>query len=147
MSENRRRILDMLAGGKISADEAERLLAAMEQPAGGEAGTAGSEQAGKKQPKFLRVVVGQPEGTEPGGGEQRVNVRVPMALLRAGMKFASVIPAAASTQINEKLKEQGLEIDIRDIKLEDLEKLVDALSELEVDVGGPRGESVRIYFE
>ena len=30
MNENRRQILEMLAGGKITADEAERLLAALD---------------------------------------------------------------------------------------------------------------------
>ena len=34
MSENRRQILDMLAQGKINADEAERLLKALEREPG-----------------------------------------------------------------------------------------------------------------
>jgi hypothetical protein len=33
MNEDRKRILTMLAEGKITADEAERLLAAMDRPA------------------------------------------------------------------------------------------------------------------
>ncbi len=32
MNENRRQILEMLAAGKITADEAERLIAALEGP-------------------------------------------------------------------------------------------------------------------
>ena len=144
MSENRRRILDLLAEGKITVDEAERLLSATGEPAGQVSTVGIAEQARKPQPKFLRVVIEPAEG--PGAKQERVNIRVPVALLRAGMKFASVIPYAASSQINEKLKEQGIDMDIRDLKLEDLEKLVDALSELEVDVDGPL-EKVRIYFE
>ena len=38
MSENRKRILDMLAQGKINVDEAERLLTTMEQPDAGGSG-------------------------------------------------------------------------------------------------------------
>ncbi len=144
MSENRRRILDLLAEGKINVDEAERLLATMGEHAGEGAAVGVVEQTRKSQPKFLRVMIGPAEGM--GGKQERVNVRVPVALLRAGMKFASVIPNAASSQINEKLKEQGIDMDIRDLKLEDLEKLVDDLSELEVDIDGP-GEKVRVYFE
>ena len=34
MNENRRQILEMLAAGKITADEAERLLAALEPDTG-----------------------------------------------------------------------------------------------------------------
>ena len=144
MSENRRRILDLLAEGKINVDEAERLLAAMGENAGEGAAVGVMEQTRKPQPKFLRVVI-EPSGV-PGAKKERVNVRVPVALLRAGMKFASVIPNAASSQINQKLQEQGIDMDIRDLILEDLEKLVDSLSELEVDVDGP-GEKLRVYFE
>ncbi|MBL7166985.1 MAG: hypothetical protein ISS55_10995 [Dehalococcoidales bacterium] len=144
MSENRRRILDLLSEGKINVDEAERLLATMGEHAG-EGTTVGvAEQTRKPQPRFLRVVIEPAEG--PGAKQERVNVRVPVALLRAGMKFASVIPNAASGQINQKLKEQGIDMDIRDLKLEDLAKLVDALSELEVDVDSPEAK-VRVYFE
>lgn len=144
MSENRRRILDLLSEGKITVDEAERLLSVAGEPAGQVSTVGIAEQPRKPQPKFLRVVVEPAEG--PGSKPERVNVRVPVALLRAGMKFASVIPSAASSQINQKLKEQGIDMDIRDLKLEDLEKLVDALSELEVDVDSPEAK-VRVYFE
>jgi hypothetical protein len=144
MSENRRRILGLLSEGKINIDEAERLLTTMGEHVD-EGTTVGvAEQVRKPQPRFLRVVVEPIEG--PGAKQEHVNVRVPVALLRAGMKFASVIPNAASGQINEKLKEQGIDIDIRDLKLEDLEKLVDALSELQVDVDSPQAK-VRVYFE
>lgn len=144
MSENRRRILDLLAEGKINVEEAERLLSV----AGGQTGervTAGiAQQSHKPQPKFLRVVVEPQEGS--GGKQERVNVRVPMALLRAGVKFASLIPSVASTHINEQLKGQGIDIDIRDIKLDDLVTLVDAMSDLQVDVDNSEGK-VRVYFE
>ena len=144
MSENRRRILDLLAGGKVTVDEAERLLSTVGAPAGETVVTPGGEPARKPQPKYLRVVVEPGEGSE--GKKEHVNIRVPFALLRAGMKFASVIPNAASSQINEKLKEKGIDLDVRDLKLEDLEKLVDALSELQVDVDSPH-EKVRVFFE
>ena len=144
MNENRRRILDLLAGGKITVEEAERLLSTMGEPTGGVVVAAGEESARKPQPKYLRVVVEPAEG--PGAKQERVNVRVPVALLRAGMKFASVIPNAASSQINEKLREKGIDLDVRDLKLEDMEKLVDALSELQVDVDSPEAK-VRVFFE
>ncbi len=40
MSENRRQILDMLAQGKITADEAERLIAALEREPAASSGSA-----------------------------------------------------------------------------------------------------------
>ena len=64
MNENRRQILEMLAAGKITADEAERLLAALEPAsttAGPDYGSTGSNGA-KAAPtgtraKYLRVLV------------------------------------------------------------------------------------------
>ena len=66
MNENRRQILEMLAAGKITANEAERLLAALEPDSGpnmGEfpgsaAGGGGSKTATvKTRVKYLRVLV------------------------------------------------------------------------------------------
>ncbi|HEY90552.1 MAG TPA: DUF2089 domain-containing protein [Dehalococcoidia bacterium] len=144
MSDNRRRILDLLAEGKINVEEAERLLSASGGETEEKTTSDIAQQPRKSQPKFLRVVVEPQEGS--GGKQDRVNVRVPMALLRAGVRFASVIPSAASGHINEQLKEKGIDIDVRDIKLDDLEKLVDAMSELQVDVDNTEGK-VRVYFE
>src|SRR5579859_1304103 len=66
MNENRRQILEMLAAGKITADEAERLMAALD-PEGAAASAGGSSSSGngtgaksggtKANPKYLRVLV------------------------------------------------------------------------------------------
>ena len=58
MNEHRRRILDMLAEGKINADEAERLIAALEKSPSPEL----SATAGRGNPRYLRVVVDADEG-------------------------------------------------------------------------------------
>src|SRR5207302_1390270 len=75
MHENRRQILEMLAAGQINADEAERLIAALEkgQP------TAASDGP-KAKPRYLRVVVRSDEGDNP-NDPSMVNIRVPMQLL------------------------------------------------------------------
>jgi Fe-S-cluster formation regulator IscX/YfhJ len=149
MSDNQRRILDMLAAGKISADEAQRLLAAI--------GSGGDETKSTGGPtrdaKYLRVIIQpNPEGegakrANPEGEDvKRVNVRVPMALIRAGIKFTSLIPADASEQVNEALKEKGINFDVRNLKPEELEELILALHDLEVDVQKGK-EKVRIYVE
>ena len=95
MNEHRRQILQMLAEGKISADEAERLISAMEAPPPfPTAFDSGSSSPAKPRPKYLRVVV---DSQDDGGhdGPTKVNVRVPMQLLRAGVRLASLIPAPA----------------------------------------------------
>jgi len=96
MSEERRKILEMLQEGKISVDEAERLLSALSSPEVEER----ESPSEKGKLKYLRILV------EPGPGseeKERVNVRVPLKLIRAGLKLASFIPKHAQTKVNEEL--------------------------------------------
>src|ERR1700691_5316803 len=86
MNENRRQILEMLAAGKITADEADRLIAALEPEPAATTGSFTGNIAGAKgwlddkgptvktHAKYLRVLV---ESTEK-NGPTTVNVRVPM---------------------------------------------------------------------
>lgn len=141
MSEDRRKILDMLAQGKITVDEAEKLLSAISQPAGE---SEPKEKPGKKDfPKYLRVVV-EP-GSENVKGE-KVNIRVPFQLLRAGIKLASVIPVDVQGKVDEHLKEKGVNIDLSKITSENLEELLVHLNDLTVDVDS-KEEKVRIFCE
>jgi hypothetical protein len=142
MTENRRQILDMLSEGKISADEAERLLTLLEQPASGRTRGSDTGEGRKSSPKYLRVVV-EEDGES---GSERVNVRVPMALIRSGVKLAALIPGDATKRMNEKLRENGIDIDMGNLKSEDLEDLVDALADMEVDVQDGK-EHVRVFVE
>ncbi len=144
MSENRTRILEMLAEKKITVDEAERLLAVAGNEEKTESTYTPPNTTNKKIPKFLRIVV------EPGPGEgaedvEKVNVRVPMNLIRAGMKLTSLIPPHASDKMSEAMREKGVDFDLRNMKPEDLEDLVNALSDLEVDVDGKT--KVRVFAE
>lgn len=149
MNEHRRQILQMLSEGKISADEAERLIAAVEAPASPASSETGSSGAGKPRPKYLRVVVDSEEdnGHE---GPTKVNVRVPMQLLRAGVRLAGLIPAPALRRANDAMQEQGLPIDLTQIKPENLEELVEHLNDLTVDVDQKDANTkvkVRVYCE
>ena len=146
MTENRRQILEMLAAGKITADEAERLMSALYGDGNTNARAAGADSesaAVKSRPKYLRVVVHDASRND---SPTEVNVRIPMQLLRAGVRLASVIPVQARDQVNDALKEQGLQIDLSQIKPENLEELVDQLSELTVDVDDKHAK-VRVFCE
>ncbi|HUX43769.1 MAG TPA: hypothetical protein VMV57_03365 [Terracidiphilus sp.] len=150
MSENRRQILEMLAAGKITADEAERLLAALEPEA--ETATTGSSaraEGGKGKPKYLRVLVEADEAMTGLKGPTTVNVRVPMQLLRAGVRLASLIPAQAHGQLDEALSRHGVPLTLSQIKPENLEELVEHLEDLTVDVDGKDGNKtkVRVFCE
>lgn len=148
MGENRRQILQMLSEGKISADEAERLIAAIEAPAA-EKPPNGSASEGKARPKYLRVQV---DSEDDGGhdGPTKVNVRVPMQLLRAGVKLAYLIPTAALQKANLAMHEKGIPVDLTQIKPDNLEELVEQLGDLTVDVDQRDHESkvkVRVFCE
>jgi hypothetical protein len=141
MKEERRRILSMLSEGKISAQEADALLDAVSDPSGSPQ-TDTLVAAPVKPAKYLRVLV---EGDED-GRSNKVNVRVPLDLIRAGMRLAALLPAVAYEPVNRALKEQGLDLDVSKVKPENLEELVAHLQELQVDVEGG-GEKVRVFCE
>jgi hypothetical protein len=133
MSETRRQVLEMLAAGKITAEEAERLIAALERdmPANGTAPAADTRPSFRA--KYLRVIVESDDPLES-HGPVKVNTRVPMQLLRAGVKLAALIPPQARNHVNQALHEQGIPFDMSQIKPENLQEIVDQLSDLTVDV-------------
>ena len=141
MSENRRQILDMLAQGKINADEAERLLKALEREPGST--TTAAEARRNEQVKYLRVVV---DAHDDQDGPTKVNIRVPMQLLRAGVKLTSIIPPRARTEVNEALRKEGIDVDIGKLTPESLEDIVEQLHDLQVDVDHEHAK-VRIFCE
>ena len=135
MNEHRRQILQMLSEGKISADEAERLISAMEAPPSFPTTSDSAFASTKPRPKYLRVLVDAEEGSSSAyDGPTKVNVRVPMQLLRAGVRLAGLIPAPALRRANDAMQEKGIPIDLSQIRPENLEELVEQLSDLTVDV-------------
>jgi len=150
MSENRKQILEMLAAGKITADEAERLLAALERGpetvTGEYAGATrgGNGTAVKTKAKYLRVLVEADESSTGMKGVTTVNVRVPMQLLRAGVRLAALIPQQAHGQFDEALSKHGVPITLSQIKPENLEEIVDQLEDLTVDVDGKDGNKTKV---
>jgi hypothetical protein len=154
MSEHRRQILEMLAAGKITADEAERLLAALEPDSGtNPRGSAGNGKdvdgpAPKSRAKYLRVLVEADESMTGMKGPTTVNVRVPMQLLRAGVRLASLIPKQAHDQLDQALSLHGVPVTLSQIKPENLEELIDHLEDLTVDVDGQDGNTrVKVFCE
>jgi Asp-tRNA(Asn)/Glu-tRNA(Gln) amidotransferase B subunit len=144
MNEHRRQILEMLSAGKITADEAERLIAALEKEPASQGGTPGTV---RPSPKYLRVIV---DADELGDAETltKINIRVPLQLLRAGVKLASLIPQDAREHVNEALREKGVAFDMSQLKPENLEELIEQLNDLTVDVDHAKGQvRVKVFCE
>jgi len=143
MNEQRRQILQMLAEGKITANDAERLIDALER--GQPESPPGAAPRPKPRPKYLRVVVNS-EDDSGGDGPSRVNVRVPLQLLRAGVRLTSLIPPQALTQVNAELIKSGVPIDLTQLKPQHIEELIEQLDELTVDVDQP-DTKVQVFCE
>jgi polyhydroxyalkanoate synthesis regulator phasin len=136
MSEETKKVLEMVASGQITADDAEKLLEKLRGSGPAPAAPAASEEASGPTPKlrFLRIVVDKPD-------HDQVNVRVPLAILRTGIKLLAVLPP----KVSERLAEKGIDLSaLRDLQRDEL---VDQLKDLHVDVDSKNGEKVRIFCE
>jgi len=164
MSEDTRRVLDLLAQGKITVDEADRLLAAIgpvsngsTAPAAAAKGAATSEAS---PPRYLRITVTRtgswpsddaaqarrawmwPGHTGGRGGE--VTIRVPVALVRNGMRLGAMIPGFAVAGLRTRLRERGVDVDLSKIDTQTIDQLVSEFGEMNIDVASERGGKAQI---
>jgi hypothetical protein len=136
MNEERKKVLEMLAEGKISADEAERLLETLESQATDKSPQTALTKTLNNLPKYLFVKVDSVDG-------DKVNIRVPLKLIKAGIKLQALLPQDAQVKVNAKLNEKGINLD--DFKAENFKDILDALTEFELNVDDKKGDKVRIY--
>ncbi len=134
MAESRKKILEMLASKKISVDEASMLLEKLSAAPVEPAVECGERPEAARNLKYLRVVVDSADG-------DKVNIRVPLSLIRTGIKLGSLIPKDAA----EAMSEKG--IDLSSLSGLDENELVKFLSELKVDVESSDGDTVKIFTE
>ena len=102
------------------------------------------ESRGTRGRRYLRVQV-DPKGDE-NRKQGRVNIRIPLNLLRAGAKLTGVLPEHAREKINAALREKGLDFDIASLEGEKLEELLASLSDMDIEVV-EKDKTVRIYIE
>ena len=135
MSEETKKVLEMVAEGKISASDAEKLL----EKLAGSAQTAGPQKEAAtvepdaKKPRYLRIVVDKP-------GQDPVNIRMPLSFTRSGRSLLAVLPS----RVSEKLSELG--IDFSALGSKNCEDWAQALENADINV--ERGDKkVRIFCE
>jgi hypothetical protein len=131
-------------------DEADRLLraigaapAAAKGDAKGEAKDEAPGQAEKPPARYLRIAV-QKGANECGPGKQ-VNIRVPISLVKGGMRLGAMIPGYGDA-INEQLRRHGVGLDLSKLSPENLEAALKDMGELAVDVDQGKAQ-VRITCE
>jgi hypothetical protein len=135
-----RRILDLLANGKITAQEADQLLSALGKTG---APTSGLAAAPGAAPKWLRISIVKAEiaGVRP---QRDVDIRIPLALVRAGMKLGVIVPQFAGEEVSRKLREKG--IDLSKVDAAHFDDVIRQLNNLTLDVDDGKHQ-VRVFCE
>jgi len=141
MSAETRKVLEMLADKKITAEEAEKLLEKLSAQPSVEAkreesssSSSNSSSSSSSKPRFLRIVVDKP-------GQDQVNVRVPLAFARSGSHLLAVLP----TRVREKLAERG--IDLSETGVLDTKKWESLVENMPIDIEKGNGKKVKIFCE
>jgi SHOCT-like protein len=131
MSEETRKVLEMLSSGKITVQEAEQLLTAVKVASQNEEKTA--------EPRYFRILVNKP--ARDGKKAENVNIKVPITVVRGGLRLSSVFPGLLG---KKKIQlDNGTELDLSKIHYADLEAMIKDIGELTVDVDGDAQVRIR----
>lgn len=126
--QERKQILEMLAEKQISVDDADRLFEKLDR-----ANPGSHVVALHRPPTMLRIHV--LDKTD------KVNVQLPLALLRTGIKLKVMLPDSA----NDDLKARG--VDLAQLSEMDVDELIGALADFRVEVDSDGEDKVLIYCE
>ena len=142
MNDEMRRVLELLAQGKVSVDEADQLLRALtDQPPRADAAPA-PEPPPAGKPRFIRIQVHKPG--KDGREAKTVNIRVPMAVVRSGMRLGTMIPGWQHW-MGARVRDRGIDLDFSKLDPQELETLLGKMGEIDID--NDNGEHVRITCE
>ncbi|MFA5436736.1 MAG: hypothetical protein WC372_11920, partial [Candidatus Neomarinimicrobiota bacterium] len=75
---------------------------------------------------------------------EKIHVKVPLALVRAGVNIASMLPADVQDKVNSAIGEKGMKFNLSNLKPENIEELIRALEEMEVNIDSDE-HTVRVY--
>ncbi len=134
-TSDRKLVLEMLADGKISVDDAQRLLAKLEEVADNPVDHDEADSASKPRPKNLCIA------TTASDGQRGVNLRIPLGLVRAGLALDSFLPSwlpGGIFMVNSNLT---------GVEQIDTDYLRENLDELDMTFDSGEGESVRLFTE
>jgi SHOCT-like protein len=142
MSDDTRRVLDLLAQGKITVAEADRLLHAVgAQTRSADAGAPPPEPARRR---WVRIAVHKPG--HGGRHEKDVTIRVPIAIVKSGMRLGALIPGMAGEQVSARLRERGLDIDFSKLDAAAIDDVLKELGDTNIEIDAGKAQ-VRITCE
>lgn len=143
MSDDTRRVLDLLAQGKITVDQADQLLKAVASPQPSKDGA--SESGAAPRARWLRINV-QKQSDDPNGEKKNVNIRVPISFVKGGMRLGALIAPFAGEKAIARLRERGYDIDLSRVDAEAIETWLKDVDDLNVHIDNGK-EQVRITCE
>ena len=135
-NSSQKKILEMLSEDKITVEEATALLSRLQNTDSDtdESNIEKDQDRRGKTLKYLRVLVDSAAG-------DKVNVRVPLSLIKTGIKLSALIPGDAVAQIGN----SGF--DLSQLSQLSGDELIEALRELQVDINSANGDKVRVFTE
>jgi hypothetical protein len=142
MSDDIRRVLELLAQGKVTVEEADRLLRAVtaDEPRPQD----GPPAADRPKLRWLRIAVHKP--ARDGHHDKDVNIRVPIAIIKSGMRLGALIPGMAGEQVSARLRERGLDIDFSKLDAAAIDDMLKEISDTNIEIDAGRAQ-VRITCE
>jgi hypothetical protein len=138
--DDKTRILNMVSEGKITVEEAAKLLDALEKNDKGAAEPIALKGKQGRKPTKLKVNIDAGENNK----KSKVNVNIPLSLVRTiGPIISKNMPKEAQDEMNKK------GIDVVGI-MDSIEELIDAAAKediVNVDIEGDEASKVRVYVE
>lgn len=138
MSDERIKILEMIQNGKISAAEGLDLLKALDDS------FTQKECVSTTGSRFLRIRI-------TSGQDKKVNVNVPISLLKVATKFANIGMKCIPAEALQEMQKKG--IDLAEIDFDELVQLIDQgltngkLVDIETDDQKEGHTKVEIYVD
>jgi len=146
-SDPRNKVLDLLADGKITAEEAKSLLALVGGSGAPDAAERDRGRGERSERRGRRERVREGRSRDRGRGERsnvyfrirvdprvdagadpnadRLNIRVPIGLIKSGVRLMSLVPGAAADRVNQVLADRGIDLDFKNLDADRLEEILD----------------------
>jgi hypothetical protein len=135
MKEDRGRILAMLASGKISVDQADRLLSAIVP--------AKPKDAEQHAPKFLRLLL---EPKADARRQRKVDIRMPLGIIRSGVQIARSLPIEKQGPMTIALGTHTLAVDLSGVDPQNVDQFMALFKDLTTDID-KKDETLRLFCE
>ena len=150
-TDETRRVLDLLQEGKITVDEADRLIKALTAEPPPETATADTPADGRERVRWIRINIQKP--ANDGHKAKNVNIRVPIAVVKGGMRLGAIIGTFAGDKAARRMKAQGLDIDLAKISSDlsqmngpEFDEFLRSLNETNIEIDDGQSQ-VRITAE